>query len=64
MRKSSIQRKKNTKKTTFRHIIVTMLNIKEKKEILRSDKDKNNITFKVVKLAAEFSTELTQARTK
>jgi len=33
MRKNSIQRRKSTKKTTSRHIIVTLQNIKDKKEI-------------------------------
>lgn len=63
-RKNSIQRRKNTKNTASCHIIVTLQNIKDKKEILTSDKDDKNITFKVgiVELAAEFSTELMHTR--
>lgn len=45
---------------------MTLQNIKDKKEILKSDRDKNNITFKVVtiRVAAKSSIKLVQARNK
>ena len=52
------------KKTTPRHIITNMPNVKDKERILKAARKKQRITYKGVpiRLSADFSKETLQAR--
>ena len=52
------------RKHTPRHIIITLLKIKDKKRILKAEREKETVTYKGVpiRLSADFSKETLQAR--
>ena len=56
--------KMNPKKPTPRHIIIKMLNFRDKERILKTTREKQEVTYKEarIRLAADFSTETLQAR--
>ena len=56
--------KMNTKRPTPSNIIIKMSNYKDKERILQAAREKQDITYKVapIRLAADFSTEILQAR--
>ena len=49
------------RKHTPRHIIITLANIKDKKKILKAEREKETVTYKGVpiRLSADFSRDLT-----
>ena len=59
-----IPRKLGPRKHTPRHIIITLLNIKDKERILKAAREKEAVTYKGVpiRLSADFSKETLQAR--
>ena len=59
-----IPNKMNPKRSTPRHIIIKMQNVKEKESILQSAREKQIITHKgaPIRWAADFSVETSQAR--
>ena len=54
----------DAKRTTPRHIIIKMPNVKNKERILKAARDKQIVTYKgvPVRLSADFSKEILQAR--
>ena len=52
------------RKHTARHIIITLLKIKDKERILKAAREKETVTYKGVpiRLSADFSKETLQAR--
>ena len=54
----------NPNRPTLRHIIVKMPNFKDKERILKAAREKQEVTYKgaPIRLAANFSTEMLQAR--
>ena len=54
----------NPRKHTPRHITITLLKIKDKERILKAAREKETVTYKRVpiRLSADFSTEILQAR--
>ena len=56
--------KMNPKRTTPRHIIIKMLNFRDKERILKTTREKQEVTYKEarIRLAADFSTDTLQAR--
>ena len=56
--------KMNSKRTTPRHIIIKMQNVKDKERILKAAKEKQLVIYKgaPIRLSADFSTETLQAR--
>ena len=54
----------NPKRTTCRHIIITMAKLKSKERILKAAREKQSVNYKVnpVRLLADYSTEALQAR--
>ena len=54
----------DAKRTTLRHIIIKMLKVKDKERILKSDSEKQLVTYRGVpiRLSADFSKETLQAR--
>ena len=56
--------KRNPKRPTARHIIIKIPNIKDKERILKAAREKQEVTYKgaPIRLAANFSTEMLQAR--
>ena len=54
----------NQKRPTPRHIIITLLKIKDKERILKAAREKQLVTYKgiPIRLSADFSTETLQAR--
>ena len=52
------------KRNTPRHIIITLLKIKDKERILKAAREKDTVTYKGVpiRLSADFSEETLQAR--
>ena len=52
------------RRTTKRHIIIKLPKIKDKKKILKAEREKERVTYKVVliRLSADFSKENLQAR--
>ena len=54
----------NPKRSMPRHIIIKMLNFKDKERILKAAREKEEVTYKgtLINLAADFSTEMLQAR--
>ena len=59
-----IPKKLDPRKHTPRHIIITLLNIKDKERILKAAREKEAVTYKGVpiRLSADFSKETLQAR--
>ena len=59
-----VPKKLDPRKNTPRHIIITLLKIKEKERILKAAREKEAVTYKGVpiRLSAEFSKETLQAR--
>ena len=60
-----VPKKLDPRKHTPRHIIITLLNMKDKERILKAARVKETITYKGVpiRLSADFSKETLQART-
>ena len=58
--------KKNPKRPTARHIIIKMANLQQKERIVKPAREKQEITYKgaPIRLAADFSMEMLQARRK
>ena len=56
--------KLNPNRTTPRHIIIKMANVKDKERILKAAREKQSINYKgtPIRLLADFSTETLQAR--
>ena len=56
--------KRNPKRPNARHIIVKMANFQEKERILKAAREKQEVTYKgaPIRLAADFSMEMLQAR--
>ena len=56
--------KRNPKRLTARHIIITMANFQDKERILKAAREKKEVTYKGVpiRLAADFSRETLQPR--
>ena len=56
--------KMNPKKPTPRHVIIKMAKFKDKERILKSAREKQEVTYKgaPIRLSADFSTEKLQAR--
>ena len=59
-----VPKKLDPRRNTPRHIIITLLKIKEKERILKTAREKETITYKGVpiRLSADFSKETCQAR--
>ena len=56
--------KRNPKRPTSRHIIIKMAKFQDKQRILKAAREKQEVTYKgaPIRLAAEFSMEMLQAR--
>ena len=56
----------NPKRPTPRHIIIEMVKFKAKERILKAAREKQEVIYKgaPIRLAADFSTEIPQARKK
>ena len=56
--------KRNPKRPTARHIIIKMVKFQDKERILKTAKEKQEVTYKgaLMRLAADFSMETLQAR--
>ena len=56
--------KRNSKRPTPRQIIIKMAKFKDKKRILKAEREKQELTYKgaLIRLAADFSIETLQAR--
>ena len=56
--------KRNPKRPTARHIIIKISKIKDKERILKAAREKQEVTHKgaPIRLVADFSTEMLQAR--
>ena len=61
-----VPNKLDPKRTTPRHVIIKMPNVKDKERILKAAREKQLVTYKGVpiRLSADFSTETLQARRK
>ena len=59
-----VPKKLDPKKHTPRHIIITLLKIKQKEKILKAAREKDTVTYKgdPIQLSADFSKEILQAR--
>ena len=59
-----VPNKVDLKRTTLRHIIITLAKIKKKERILKAAREKETVTYKGVpiRLSADFSKETLQAR--
>ena len=59
-----VPNKLDPRKHTPRHIIITLLKIKDKERILKAAREKETVTYKGVpiRLSADFSKEILQAR--
>ena len=59
-----VPNKKEPKKTTPRHIVITLPKIQQKERILEPAREKETVTYKRVpiRLSADFSKETLQAR--
>ena len=59
-----VPKKLDPRKNTPRHIIITLLKIKDKERILKAAREKDTVTYKGVpiRLLADFSKETLQAR--
>ena len=55
-----------SKRLTTRHIIIKMSSFKNKERIFKAAREKQEVTYKtaMIRLAADFSTEIPQARKK
>ena len=60
-----VPNKRNPKRPTARHIIIKMAKFQDKEGILKAAREKKEVTYKgaPIRLAADFSTEILQART-
>ena len=56
-----VSKKFNPRKHTPRHIIITLAKIKDKKRILKAAREKETVTYKGVRLSADYSKETLQA---
>ena len=58
--------KRNLQKPTSRHIIIKMAKFQDKERILKAAMEKQEVTYKgaLIRLAADFSMEMLQARRK
>ena len=58
--------KRNPKRPTSRHIIIKMIKFQDKESILKTAREKQEVTYKgaPIRLATEFSMEMLQARRK
>ena len=56
--------KRNTKRPTSRHIIIKMTKFQDKERILKAAREKQGVTYNgaQIRLAADFSMEMLQAR--
>ena len=56
--------KRNPKRATSRHIIIKMEKFQDKERILKAAREKQEVTYKgaPIRLAADFSMEMLQAR--
>ena len=56
--------KKNPKRPTARHIVIKMAKFQDKERILKVAREKQKVTHKraLIRLAADFSMEMLQAR--
>ena len=56
--------KRNPKRPTARHIIIKMAKLQDKERILKAAREKQEVTYKgtLIRLAADFSMEMLQAR--
>ena len=56
--------KRNTKRPTARHTIITMAKFQDKDRILKAEREKKEVTYKgtPIRLATDFSMETLQAR--
>ena len=61
-----VPNKRNTKRPTARHIIIKMAKFQDNERILKAAREKQEITYKgaPIRLAADFSMEMLQARRK
>ena len=59
-----ISNKMNPKRLTPRHIIIKMAQVRDKKRILKTSREKQLVTYKgaPIRLSADFSTETLQAK--
>ena len=59
-----VPKKLDPKRNTPRHIIITLLKMKQKERILEAAREKDTVTYKglPIRLSAEFSKETLQAR--
>ena len=59
-----VPKKLDPRKHTPRHIIITLLKIKEKERLLKAAREKETVTYKrvLIRLSADFSKETLQAR--
>ena len=59
-----IPTKRNPKRPTTRHIIITMANFQDKERILKAAREKQEVTYNgaPIRLAADFSMEMLQGR--
>ena len=59
-----VPKKLDLRKHTPRHIIITLLKIKDRERTLDAARDKNTVTYKglPIRLSADFSKETLQAR--
>ena len=59
-----VPNKMNLKRSPPRHIVIKMLNVKDKERILKAARERQLVTYKgaPIKLSADFSTETLQAR--
>ena len=60
----SVPNKRNPKRPTARHIIIKMEKFQDKERILKAAREKQEVTYKraPIRLAADFSMEMLQAR--
>ena len=59
-----VPKKRNLKRPTGRHIIIKIAKFQDKERILKAAREKQEITYKgaPIRLAADFSMEMLQAR--
>ena len=59
-----VPRKRNPKRPTSRHIIIKMAKFQDKERILKTAREKQEVTYKgaPIRLAAGFSMEMLQAK--
>ena len=57
-----IPKKLDSRRNTTKHIIITLAKIKDKEGVLKAAREKDTVTYKGVRLSADFSKEILQAR--